>query len=64
MNLDHKQLSNHVPFVQKHINTFKIVKPEEALRKVTNCELSIDFAETDGKKVYLIVVRQAKKVLI
>ena len=58
----------NLPFVfsylQKHVNTFKIVKPEEAMRKITNCELSVEFAETNGRKVYLIVVRQVKKVLI
>ena len=26
--------------------------------------MSIEFAETNGKKVYLVVVRQAKKVLV
>ena len=58
----------NLPFVfsylQKHVTTFKIVKPEEAMRKITNCELSVEFAETNGRKVYLIVVRQVKKVLI
>ena len=51
-------------YLQKHVDTFKIVKPENAQRKITNCELSVEFAETNGRKVYLILVRQVKKVLI
>ena len=34
------------------------------MRKISPCELSLETADTNGKKVYLIVVRQAKKVLI
>ena len=36
----------------------------EAARKITNCEISLEYAEVDGKKVYLVAVRQAKKVLV
>lgn len=46
------------------MGTFKIVKPEELARKITSCDLSIDFAETNGRKVYLVVVRVARKVLV
>lgn len=38
------------------------------IRKIPTCEISIEFAETTTaevtKKVYLVVVRQAKKVLV
>jgi len=46
------------------VNTFKIVKPEDQIRKITNCEISLEFAEVNGSKVFVLVVRQAKKVLI
>ena len=46
------------------MNTFKIVKPAEIIRKIAPCDLSLEFAEVNNKKVYLVVVRQAKKVLI
>lgn len=40
------------------------MKPDELVRKITACDLSLEVGETDSKKVYLVVVRQAKKVLI
>ena len=58
------QPSPYTKLFEKHVNKFKIVKPEQHARKITACDVSIEFAETDGKKVYLVVVRQAKKVLI
>lgn len=41
-----------------------MVKPEDQCKKITNCEVSLEFAETNKKKVFLVVVRQAKKVLV
>ena len=58
------QPSPYTKLFEKHVNWFKVVKPEDHARKITACDVSIEFAETDGKKVYLVVVRQAKKVLI
>ena len=49
---------------QKKVNTFKIVKPVDQVKKVTNCDLSLEYADTDGRKMYLVVVRMAKKVLL
>ena len=51
------QPSPYTKLFEKHVNTFKVVKPEEHLRKITNCEVSIEFAELNGTKVYVIVVR-------
>ena len=41
-----------------------MVKPEDQCKKITNCEITLEFAETNSKKVFLLVVRQAKKVLV
>ena len=58
------QPSPYTKLFEKHINTFKIVKPAEYLRKITNCDISLEVAELNGTKVYVLVVRQAKKVLL
>lgn len=49
--------SPYTKLFDKHVSTFKIVKPDDQTRKITNCELSLEFAEVNSKKVYLIVVR-------
>lgn len=55
--------SPYTKVFEKHVGTFKIVKPDELIRKITACEISIEFAEANEKKIYLVVIRCAKKVL-
>ena len=47
------------------MNTFKVVKPEEHSRKISECDISLEYVKMDdGKKHYIIVVRMGKKILI
>lgn len=41
----------------KRVDVFKIVAPKTQLRKLTTGTLSIEWAEFNGKKVYLSVFR-------
>ena len=47
----------------KHVNKLKIVKPEEKKRKMDSGTLSIEYLETNGKRLYLTVFRAAMKPL-
>lgn len=40
----------------------KIVKPDFIEKKFKGLDLSLEFCETDGKKVYLVVLRSVTKV--
>ena len=59
------QQSPYTKLFEKRVDTFKIVKPGEHFRKISHCDVSLEFAKTeDDKKHYIIVVRMSKKVLI
>ena len=40
------------------------MKPEDAQRKIDECELALEYAEIKGEKSYIVVVRIAKKILL
>lgn len=47
----------------KRVDKLKVVKPETEKKKVTGVQLSIENAETDGKRVSLLVARSMSKTL-
>jgi len=55
--------SPYTKLIEKAIDELKIVKPSYIQHSFENFNLSIEHAETNGKKVYLLVLRSITKII-